>query len=93
MTSYEPSTSFLERHTGVVLLLLIISAVSVVATVISILEYDFNISKEKIYNEIYSDVSCEKLIWEKQWEEKKILKNTMQLKILTKYLVEKRCGV
>ena len=93
MSYHEHQRSFLDKHFGAVLALCVGSAILVLAIIIGVTEYDHNIDREQTYNELYSNYSCDKLIWEKQWEDKKVWKDSLELKILTKYLAEKRCGV
>ena len=93
MSYHEHQRSFLDKHFGVVLGSCVGSAILVLAIIIGVTEYDHNIDREQSYNELYSNYSCDKLIWEKQWEDKKVWKDSLELKILTKYLAEKRCGV
>lgn len=81
--------SFVSRHLGIIISII---AIGLFAIGFGIIVHDSTIVREKIETEIFGTLSCDKLIWEKQWEDKMIWKDETKLKIIETFSKEKRCS-
>ena len=81
-------TKFIDHY---IISLIAISGAVLITVFMIITTHDTLINSEQFLNEIYSMDTCKGMTWDKQWEEKKIWKDDLKLKIITKYMIEKRC--